>query len=129
MRLLYAAAVLAFLLSAAASAASQPAPARDCFLSSNWQGWSAPRDAEVLYLRVRGNNIFRVDLAPGTRVHRYGGDYLVNQIHGSSWICSALDLDLALTNYGGFPRPIVATNLRRLTSEEVTAIPSEDLPY
>jgi hypothetical protein len=127
MRLLCAV-VLAFLLPAAASAAPQQSSTRDCFLSSNWQGWSAPRDADALYLRVRGNNIFRVDLTPGTRVHRYGGDYLVNQIRGSSWICSALDLDLALTNYGGFPRPIVATNLRKLTSEEVAAIPREDLP-
>jgi len=128
MRFLFAA-VLMLLLPAAANAASQQAPTRDCFLSRNWQGWSAPRDADVLYLRVQGNNIFRANLTPGTRVHRYGGDYLVNQIHGSSWICSALDLDLALTSYGGFPRAIVVTNLRKLSAEEAAAIPHEDLPH
>jgi hypothetical protein len=127
MRFLFAA-VLVLLLPVAANAAPAQAPARDCFLSSNWQGWSAPRDADVLYLRVRGDSIFRADLTPGTRVHRYGGDYLVNQVHGSSWICSALDLDLALTSYSGFPRPIVVTNLRRLSAEETAAIPREDLP-
>jgi hypothetical protein len=128
MRMLFAV-LLTFLLPVEANAASQLTPTRDCFLSSNWQGWSAPRDADVLYLRVRGDGIFRADLTPGTRVHRYGGDYLVNQIRGSSWICSALDLDLALTSYGGFPRPIVVTNLRRLSAEEAAAIPHEDLPY
>jgi len=121
--------VLALLLPAAANAAPERASTRVCFLSRNWQGWSAPRDADVLYLRVQGNNVFRVDLSPGSHVHRYGGDYLVNQVRGSSWICSALDLDLALTNYGGFPRPLVATNLRRLTPTEVAAIPREDRPY
>lgn len=119
----------ALLVPAAANAAPQQAATRDCFLSRNWQGWSAPRDADVLYLRVRGDGIFRADLTPGTRVHRYGGDYLVNQVHGSSWICSALDLDLALTSYGGFPRAIVVTNLRRLSADEAAAIPREDLPY
>jgi hypothetical protein len=121
--------VLALLIPAAASATPERASTPDCFLSSTWQGWSAPRDADVLYLRVRGNNIFRVDLTPGSHVHRYGGDYLVNQIRGSSWICSALDLDLALTNYDGFPRPLVATNLHKLTPAEVAAIPREDMPY
>lgn len=128
MRLLFAA-LLTLLLPAAANAAPQQASTRDCFLSSNWQGWSAPRDAGVLYLRVRGDGIFRADLASGTRLHRYGGDYLVNQIRGSSWICSALDLDLALTSYAGFSRPIVVTHLRRLSAEEAAAIPHEDLPY
>src|SRR6266567_602924 len=88
MRLLCAV-VWALLLPAAASAGPQLTGARDCFLSSNWQGWSAPRNADVLYLRVRGDNIFRVELTPGSHVHRYGGDYLVNQIRGSSWICSS----------------------------------------
>ncbi len=126
---LFCAVVLAFLLPATASAAKTPDPARDCFISSAWRGWSAPRGADALYLRVHTNDIYRVDLTPGTRIHRYGGDYLVNQVRGSSWICSALDLDLALSNYGGFPRPIVAANLRKLTPEEVAAIPREDLPY
>ena len=128
MRLLCAT-VLALILPATASAASEQASARDCFVSSSWRGWSAPRDADALYLRVRGNDIYRVELTPGAHVHRYGGDFLVNQVRGSSWICSALDLDLALMDYNGFSRPLIATNLRKLTSEEVAAIPREDRPY
>ena len=118
--------VLALLLPAAAGAA--PASTRDCFLSSNWRGWSGPRDGDVLYLRVRGNDIYRVGLTPGSHVHRYAGDFLVNQVRGSSWICSALDLDLALMDYNGFSRPVIAADLRRLTPEEAAAIPHEDMP-
>ena len=128
MRLLFAV-VLALLLPTAASAAPEQASSRDCFIISSWRGWSAPRDADVLYLRVQGNDIFRVELTPGTRVHRYGRDFLVNQVRGSSWICSALDLDLALMDYNGFSRPLIATNLRKLTPEEVAAIPREDMPH
>lgn len=126
---LFCAVVLALLLPAAASAKEQN-PARDCFISSAWRGWSAPEGADALYLRVHGSDIYRVDLTPGSRVHRYGTDYLVNQVRGSSWICSALDLDLAIANYGGsYSRGLIATNLRKLTPEEVAAIPREDLPY
>jgi hypothetical protein len=127
MRLLCAV-VLALLLPATASAAPEQASTRDCFISSSWRGWSAPRDADALYLRVRGNDIYRVELTPGIRVHRYGGEFLVNQVRGSSWICSALDLDLALMDYNGFSRSLIATNLRKLTAEEVAAIPPEDRP-
>ncbi len=123
------AAVLGLLLPAVAHAADAPAPARDCFISSSWHGWSAAREGDALYLRVHGDEIYRVDLTPGVHVHRYGGDYLVSQIRGSSWICSALDLDLALTDYDGFSRALVATNLRKLTPEEAAAIPREDRPY
>ena len=127
---LFCAVVLALLLPAAPSAAKEQSPARDCFISSAWRGWSAPEGADALYLRVHTNDIYRVDLTPGTRIHRYGSDYLVNEVRGSSWICSALDLDLSLVAYsGGFERGIVATNLRRLTPAEVAAIPREDLPY
>jgi hypothetical protein len=126
MRLLCAA-VLALLLPAAASAA--PEPTRDCFLSINWQGWSAPRDADVLYLRVRPNDIYRVQLTPGAHVRRYPGEFLVNQVRGSNWICSALDLDLAISDNNGFSRPLIATGLRKLTPEEVAAIPPDDMPY
>jgi hypothetical protein len=123
------AAVLALLPPAAASAASDEAPSRDCFLSSNWQGWSVTPEADALYLRIRPNEIFRVQLTPGSHVHRYPGEFLVNRIRGSSWICSPLDLDLAISDTNGFSRPLIATGLTKLTPEEAAAIASEDRPY
>jgi len=129
MRLLCAAILALLLPAAAASAATEPAQSRDCFLSANWEGWSAPHNGNVLYLRVRPNDIYRVELTAGARVHRYGGDFLVNRIRGSNWICSALDLDLRLSDPHGISRPLIATSLRKLTPEEAAAIPREDMPY
>lgn len=133
MRLLLAV-VLNILLCAGASAAREQAPAeqgvaRDCFLSRNWQGWSVAPEGDALYLRMQGGDIYRVQLGPGARVRRHPGEFLVNEVRGSSWICSALDLDLALSDYHGFSRPLIATAMRKLTPEEAAAIAPEDRPY
>jgi hypothetical protein len=52
----------------------------------------------------------------------------VSRIRGSNWICSPLDLDLTLSDHLGFREPLIARSLRKLTPEEVAAIPRKDLP-
>jgi hypothetical protein len=101
----------------------------DCFLSNQWQGWSAPGDGDVLLLRVFLHDIWKVELTPGTRVHRFPDYFLVNEVRGSPWICSPLDLDLTLADRNGYRQPLIARSLRRLTPEEVAVIPRKDLPY
>jgi len=101
----------------------------DCFLSNQWQGWSAPGDGDVLLLRVFLHDIWKVELTPGTRVHRFPDYFLVNEVRGSPWICSHLDLDLTLADRNGFRQPLIARSLRKLTPEEVAVIPRKDLPY
>lgn len=127
MRLLLALVLSLFLLPDTASSAA-PAAGRDCFNIVNWRGWSAPRDGGALYLRMQGDDVFRVELSPGVRIRRNAGEFLVSQVRGSRWICSALDLDLAIADNNGFSRPLIATGLRKLTPEEVAAIPPEDMP-
>jgi hypothetical protein len=100
-----------------------------CFRSSDWQGWSAPGDGDVLYLRVFLHEIWKVELTPGTRVRRFPDYFLVNEVRGSPWICSPLDLDLTLASRTGYRQPLIAQSLRKLTPEEVAAIPRQDLPY
>lgn len=112
----------------AAAAAPGPAAERACFLSNSWEGWSAPGDSDFLYLRIHMHDIYRVDLTPGTRVHKDGDRFLVSRIRGSNWICSHLDLDLTLSDHLGFQEPLIARSLRKLTPEEVAAIPAKDLP-
>ncbi|MGH6951325.1 MAG: DUF6491 family protein [Vitreimonas sp.] len=133
MRLLLAL-TLSILLPASASAAPEQAPAeqtsaRDCFLSRNWQGWSVAPEGDALYLRMQGGDIYRAELGPNARVRRHLGEFLVNEVRGSSWICTALDLDLAISDTNGFSRPLIATGLRKLTPEEAAAIAPEDRPY
>ena len=111
-----------------ATAAPDRHPERACFASNSWQGWSAPRDGDALYLRVGVHDIYRVELTPGTRVRHDGDRFLVNQVRGSNWICSHLDLDLTLSDHHGFREPLIARSLRKLTPAEVAAIPRKDLP-
>lgn len=128
MRLMFAV-ILSLLAPAAALADPAPAAAReDCFHSNNWRSWSAPRGEQALYIRVKQNDVFRVDLSPGSTVRDYGGEYLINEVHGSGWVCSAIDLDLKVSDYNGFSRGIIATGLRKLTPEEVAALPPKDRP-
>jgi hypothetical protein len=126
MRLLFAAALF-LALPAAASAAPEQAPERHCFASSSWQNWSVSDDGNVLYLRA-GRDLFRVELTPGSRVRRTPGDFLITEVRGSPWICSALDLDLTIADTNGSRRPLIAHSLRKLTPEEVAAIPADQLP-
>lgn len=124
-----AAAVAAILLAATgADAAVNPAPNRACFASNTWTGWSAPGEGDVLYLKVGLNDVYQVDLTRGSHVRKDGSNFIVNQIRGSNWICSALDLDLTLSDQRGFRQPLIARSLRKLTPAEIAAIPRKDLP-
>lgn len=113
----------------ATTAPDKPPPTgRDCFISNSWQGWSAPGNGDFLYLRVGMHDIYRVDLTPGTHVYKAGDRFLINRVHGPDWICSPLDLQLTLADPQGYREPLIARSLRKLTAEEVAAIPRKDLP-
>jgi hypothetical protein len=122
-------AALALSFAATAAQATSPQPRQNCFpAGSAWQNWSAAKNGDVLYLRVHINDIYRVDLTPGSRVYKSPGYFLVNKVRGSDWICSALDLDLTLASDYGFRKPLIAVSMRKLTPAEVAAIPRKDLP-
>lgn len=120
----------AMIATAGASAAANPTPphATQCFASNTWTGWSAPGEGNVLYLRTGIHDVYRVELTPGAHVRKSPDRFLVNRVHGSSWICSALDLDLTLADHQGFQQPLIARSLRKLTPTEVAAIPRKDRP-
>lgn len=129
MRVLLAAILSLSLLPAVASAdAPEEDARRSCFLSDDWRGWSVANEGGVLYLGMRNDDVFRVDLPAGISVRRHPGDFLVNRVRGSNWICSPLDLDLAISDDNGISRPLIAVGLRKLTAEEIAAIAQEDRP-
>jgi len=129
---LSAALAITTLVAAAATAATAapqgPTAGRACFASNNWRGWSAPGDGDALYLRVNIRDIYRVELTPGSHVRKHADYFLVNRIRGSNWICGHLDLDLTISDSLGIRQPLIARSLRKLTPEEVAAIPRKDLP-
>jgi hypothetical protein len=111
----------------AAPAKSDPAPNRSCFFSSSWHGWRSP-SPDVIYLRVNVNDIYKVDLSVGSHLLMWPDSHLINQIRGSNTICSGLDLDLSVSDNGGFREPLIAKSLVKLTPDEVAAIPKKYLP-
>jgi len=98
------------------------------FYINQWEGWHAT-DANTIYLRVSMHDIYRVDLSAGSQELTWPGSYhLVSRVQGSSSICTALDLQLALADGHGFYQPLIAKNIVKLTPEEVAALPKKDLP-
>jgi hypothetical protein len=123
-------ALAAALVSLAGAASAAPtAPKQDnCFLSSNWSGWHAPDD-KTLYLRVNLHDIYRVDLSSGSPMLKWPDSHLVSIMRGSSYICSPLDLQLSVAQYGSGGREfLIAKSITKLTPEQVAAIPKKDLP-
>jgi len=102
-------------------------PARQCFYLSDWRGWTAP-DKDTLYLKVRGRDVYRVDLSWGSNQLTWPGSHLVSVVRGTDSICHPLDLDLRVSDGMGFAMPIRAKAITKLTPEEVKAIPKKYQP-
>ena len=126
-------AIAAGLSATAASAAQGDAPAkavkpaRQCFYLSDWRGWTAP-DKDTLYMKVRGRDVYRVDLSWGSNQLTWPGSHLVSIVRGSDSICNPLDLDLRVSDGMGFSTPIRAKTITKLTPEQVKAIPKKYQP-
>ncbi|MDR7232499.1 hypothetical protein J2X45_003607 [Caulobacter sp. BE264] len=102
-------------------------PARQCFYLSDWRGWSAP-DKNTLYMKVRGRDVYRVDLAYGSSQLTWPGTHLVSVVRGPDSVCHPLDLDLRVSDGFGIPLPIRAKTITKLTPEEVQALPKKYRP-
>ena len=126
--LILAAAAAAALGASAAQADTKPGPVKDCFLSRDWESWTAPGNGDAIIVRVNLHDFYEIGLTPGSHVRKDPDRFLINKIRGSSWICSPLDLDLQLSDHVGFRQPLIARSLRKLTPAEVAALPPKDRP-
>jgi len=102
-------------------------PARQCFFLSDWRGWTAP-DKNTLYLKVRGRDVYRVDLAFGSNQLTWPGAHLVSVVRGPDSVCGPLDLDLRVGDGLGMAIPIRAKTITKLTPDEIKAIPKKYQP-
>ena len=102
-------------------------PARQCFYLSDWRGWTAP-DKNTLYMKVRGRDVYRVDLAYGSNQLTWPGSHLVSVVRGPDSVCHPLDLDLRVSDGFGFAMPIRAKAITKLTPEEIAALPKKSRP-
>jgi hypothetical protein len=130
-------AVLAGLLAAGAaiSADTQPNtsaksetggnPTRSCFYARNISSW-APQDDTTVNLRVNVNDYYQLKLlGPCNDIN---WDEAIGLEHrGTSWICDGLDAVIVTSGRSG-PRRCPATSVRKLTKEEVAALPKKAKP-
>jgi hypothetical protein len=125
LRLLVGAAAAASTLAATLpTAEAQPNNREDCFRLSHLNNSKLADDNHVLYLRVYGNQYYRMDF--GGSCNRSGNEPLIfHPFDNNDLICRPVDLDVSVraTHEGCIP-----TSLKKLTADEVAAIPPADRP-
>jgi hypothetical protein len=119
------AAALALAGTARAAPAHAAAGDKSCFFSRNISGWRAADD-QTVYLRVGVRDVYKLDLM--TRCPDIDWNEKIGiKSRGSSWICSGLDAEIISPSTIGPQRCPVQT-LRKLTPQEVAALPKKDRP-
>lgn len=131
MRTLLFAALAAATLAPALGSAQQSAPAqgRQCFLMHDWRGWRPTNDEKSMYIRVGVNQVYRVDFARGCPGLRSPSSHLItDSSNGSGQVCSAIDLDIKVSEQRGFATPCIATGITPLTKADIAALPKNLTP-
>ena len=121
------------LLAGTAGAAAQPAdakpaaskPVQACFLARNVSSW-APVDRRTVNLRVNVRDYYQLTLL-GECPDIDWNQSIGLQSRGSDWICSGLDVTVISRTPIG-PQRCQATGLRKLSAEEVAALPKKQRP-
>jgi len=127
-RLAFGTLAIAFAAGALAGSPVVAASSTPCFFVTQWQGWSSPKP-DVIYLGVNMHDVYRVDLSGGGSSQLQGPNmHLVSIDRGSGSICTALDLDLKISDSMGFSEPLIARSLTKLTPDEAAAIPKKYRP-
>lgn len=131
MRTLSLALAAALTLAGAAARADDEKPAQPCFSIRDWNGWHASKtEKDVLYVKVRMHDVWRVQLTGPEPFLDAPNMHLVSVTRGPDMVCNRLDLDLKLADNGpgGFATPLIVKDLRKLTPDEIKALPKEDQP-
>ena len=103
-----------------------PAAKRDCFYGGNVNGFNAVDNSTVL-LSIGTKQIYEVKLfSPSIDVKWANGIALVSR--GGSFICSRLDADIVVPSTVGPAERFPVSAIRRLSPEEVAALPKKLKP-
>lgn len=113
-------------LAAAQASAAEPKPAKSCFSAHNVSNFAVVDDRTV-NIRVGVKDVYRLDLL-GVCPDIGGQNKLAIKAHGSSFICSPLDATLLAAGPFGRLQRCEVRQVRKLTPEEVAALPSRERP-
>jgi len=125
------AATLATLLAAAPVAARSPEapsdkPERQCFWSSNVNGF-ASSDPKIVNIRVGVKDVYQFEMMGPCHDVDWAQAIAIRTRGGSSFICSGLDADLIVPSSIG-PHHCPVTKIRKLTAAEIAALPKGSRP-
>jgi hypothetical protein len=110
-----------------AAPARSSRPQDNCFNARFINGFTAP-DEETVYVRVGVRDVYRLKLfAPCLNVD-WSMAVALKSRTGSDWICRGMDAELIVPNRGMGPQRCPVTEVRKLTPEEVAALPKKARP-
>ncbi len=110
----------------AVAADAPKASQQQCFLARDLNGFNAPDD-HTLYVRSGVKDIYRLDLMSNCIDLTFRQSLGLKSTGGSDWICNPLDAEVVY-NEPGMHQRCPVTALRKLTPDEVAALPKKDLP-
>ena len=115
--------------SAAAAAPPQPQAARACFYQRQLSSWAVSGDDKV-NLKVGVHDYYQLKLLGSCPDLRWTETLGLETRGGSDFICSGLDVTVIVprSETHTVPMRCAATSLRKLSPEEVTALPPKEKP-
>ena len=103
----------------------KPAAQQQCFYARNVDSFAAPDD-RTLYVRVGVHDVYRFEMfGPCPDIDWNQRLALISR--GSSWICSGMDAEVISHTPIG-PQRCMVRSVRRLTPDEVAALPKRARP-
>jgi Family of unknown function (DUF6491) len=119
---------LAVLPTGSSGADVTPQTRGHCFVASQFIGWRAGDDMTI-YLRANVNRYYRLDLMRACGTLDLRDPRLILRARAGSTICSALDVDLRVSDaFQGPAEPCPAKSITGLTPEQVAALPPKSRP-
>lgn len=118
-----AAGALAVTLPAATASVAQPGGA-SCFRLSHLDSSRMAEGNRAMYMRVYGNQYYRMDFS-GVCNSSGNEPVVLHPFDNNDLICHAIDVNVTVR---GTHEGCIPTSIRRLTPDEVAAIPPKDRP-
>ncbi len=124
--LVAAAAAMAVVAIGCVAAQAAPAERQACFRPGDVFSFTDV-DRTTVNLKVRVNQYYQLKIWPSCP-HIDWSLAIGIRHRGSDWICTGADAELVVPNQGIGPEYCPVTSIRRMTPEEVAALPSRHKP-
>ena len=110
-----------------AASSAKPKASQQCFYSHDWDGWKASEDTKSIYIRVGVNRYYKIDFAQACPVLSAPNAHLITR-SVNDLICSAIDLDIKVSDSPGFATPCIVSNITPMSPADVAALPKKLKP-